>query len=162
MDSCNLLVEIDVYREFVESVRLGRCVTVPNNLLALLPAQALFFLLAFPALLVRLRTEDIDTSPGKVLEGRDNIGTALELGSLSLAGFEEIALFLPLGIEQLDTHVLLKFVDRDLLTANRASCHCRLRVLGPNWEGIRTSSESNWVELTFGDIVCADLHRSAH
>lgn len=120
MNSGDLLVKVDVRRELVNSIRLGRGVTVPDNLLALAPAQPLLLLFLLALLLVCLRAEDIHTRAREVLERGHDVRTALQLGGLRLACLQRVALRLPLRVEQLDTHVLLQLVHRDLLPTDGA------------------------------------------
>jgi hypothetical protein len=107
-------------------------VTVPDDLLALAAALAVGRLLLPATLLVCLDTEEVHTGTCKPLERFDDVRTTLKFRRLRPSLLERVALCLPLGVEELDPHVLLKLVHGNLLPADGASCRRRL-VFGANW-----------------------------
>jgi hypothetical protein len=80
VNSSDLLVEIDIGLEFVESVLLGSGMSIPNDLFPLLALLPLFLFLAFSPLLVYFASKNVHTATCQIFEGRDHVGTALKFG----------------------------------------------------------------------------------
>ena len=73
VNSCDLLVKVDMSLVFVKRALFRSRMTIPNGLLTLFTTKSLFLLL-LPSFLI-ISIEEIPTSTSKLLECRANIGT---------------------------------------------------------------------------------------